>query len=42
MDEERERSEQDIFEVMSLIKTMPYNKAIQVIPKVASATFYNA
>jgi metallo-beta-lactamase family protein len=42
MDEERERSEQDIFEVMSLIKTMPYNKTIQVIPKVASATFYNA
>ncbi len=42
MEEQKERSEQDLFKVMWLIKTAPYNKVMHIVPRVASATFYNA
>jgi Cft2 family RNA processing exonuclease len=42
MEEEKERREQDLFNVMSLIRTAPYNKVMRIVPRIASATFYNA
>ena len=42
MDEEKEQNEQDLWNIISLIKTTPYNKPVTIIPKVAEATFYNA
>ena len=42
MEDEKVSSELDLFAVMRLVRTAPYNKTFHIVPRVASAKFYNA